>query len=144
MYAIHWQAVVVVWQIGSYQESVEVKPGIHTFWDAFGVLIQGALVPLIVSSALEHPTPCHLILHLILQAIYPTVIIILVALNRSQVEHGFERDDGPGFPNPTRPPLRTLTATIGSIATQKYDDGHRAVLHGIEPRPTGNSVSGPS
>ncbi|PIL33548.1 hypothetical protein GSI_04171 [Ganoderma sinense ZZ0214-1] len=107
LYCVLW-AVVVAWQIGDYQAAVETKAGTNTFWDVFGVFIRGALVPLI--------------------AIYPTVIIILVALNRSQVEHGFERDGGPELISPGRLPLSTLTVTVGSVAAEQ-DNPHGAGLY---------------
>ncbi|PIL25590.1 hypothetical protein GSI_11338 [Ganoderma sinense ZZ0214-1] len=80
--------VVVVWQIGSRindphmhssiffspQFSAKHQPNAdsNSFWFRGGVLIEGCLVPLI--------------------AIYPTAIIVLVALNKSAVENGLRRD----------------------------------------------------
>ena len=38
----------MAWQAGMYQHSVALNEGTNTFWDIFGILINGALVPLIV------------------------------------------------------------------------------------------------
>ncbi|KAI1790668.1 hypothetical protein LXA43DRAFT_1095270 [Ganoderma leucocontextum] len=99
-YCAVW-AAVVVWHIASDYAAADANAAGNngSFWAVYGAVISGALVPII--------------------AIYPTVIIILVALNRSQIEQRFECGDGwhgPDGPGPVRMPLRTLTVTIGSVA----------------------------
>ena len=49
------QAAVVAWQIGEYQKSIAIDTGTNTFWDIFGILVGGALVPLIVGGTLSIP-----------------------------------------------------------------------------------------
>ncbi|KAM5537028.1 hypothetical protein V8D89_009357 [Ganoderma adspersum] len=86
LYCTLW-IVVVVWQTGSWMDDPHLQSsfflslqvsGKHpadagSFWFKGGVLIEGCLVPLI--------------------AIYPTAIIVLVALNKSAVElNGFKRE----------------------------------------------------
>ena len=38
----------MVWQTGMYQHDIALHAGTNTFWDIFGILVKGALVPLIV------------------------------------------------------------------------------------------------
>ncbi|KAM5536738.1 hypothetical protein V8D89_009577 [Ganoderma adspersum] len=85
LYCTLW-IVVVVWQTGPWMDDPHLQSsfflslqvsGKHpadadSFWFKGGVLIEGCLVPLI--------------------AIYPTAIIVLVALNKSAVENGFKRE----------------------------------------------------
>ncbi|KAM5540003.1 hypothetical protein V8D89_006335 [Ganoderma adspersum] len=67
VYCALW-IVVLVWQAGKYL-GIPSHRGDNSFWDVFTVIINGALVPLI--------------------AIYPTIIIVIVVLNRSHIENSF-------------------------------------------------------
>ncbi|KAM5546327.1 hypothetical protein V8D89_000453 [Ganoderma adspersum] len=71
----------------------------HSFWYIFGFINESSLVPLI--------------------AIYPTIIIILVALNRSHVENGFLKATQSGF-HPAVP-LRELTVAVDTAVTTRCD-----------------------
>ncbi|PIL36318.1 hypothetical protein GSI_00006 [Ganoderma sinense ZZ0214-1] len=141
-YCAVW-AVVIVWQIGEYV-AADASAGVSSFWVVYGDMIAGALVPVIVSVDLHLPgipyprslpSSADEMNGLSLQAMYPNVIVVLVALNRSQIERGFgaerEPEDvlgapGPG-PGPARmPALRTLTITVGSVAETCAD----VVVHG--------------
>ncbi|KAI1787241.1 hypothetical protein LXA43DRAFT_1166250 [Ganoderma leucocontextum] len=114
LYCTLW-VVVVVWQIGStiddphLRSSVFFSPkfsGNHwhrhgsgsSFWFDGGVLIEGCLVPLI--------------------AIYPTVIIVLVALNKSAVENGMKHDV-------THLPAITVTVEMVVDMQRDVEDGVR-------------------
>ena len=114
------QVIVVVWQIGVYA-AADAEAGITTgFWEVYGFVTEGALVPVIVRHASSSPVHRSTTVadSMRPQAIYPTTIVILAALNRSQIECGFRRkhEDGEGGPGPARMLLRTLTVTIGSVA----------------------------
>ncbi|TBU40622.1 hypothetical protein BD309DRAFT_899608 [Dichomitus squalens] len=96
VYCALW-AFVVVWQAGMYQHSIALHAGTNTYWDIFGILINGALVPLI--------------------AIYPTIIIVLVALNRSHVENGLTATSQTS----SNPSLRPLAVRIDRSVTSRCD-----------------------
>ncbi|PIL26704.1 hypothetical protein GSI_11231 [Ganoderma sinense ZZ0214-1] len=96
-YCALW-AVVVAWQIGDYQTEVETNAGNNTFWDIFGVIINDALVPLI--------------------AIYPTIIIVLVALNRSHVENGMAST---GQTSSTGASIRLTTVRVDTTVASHHD-----------------------
>ncbi|KAI1788216.1 hypothetical protein LXA43DRAFT_1084491 [Ganoderma leucocontextum] len=123
LYCTLW-VVVVVWQIGEstiddphLRSSVFFSPkfsGNHwhhdhgsSFWFVGGVLIEGCLVPLI--------------------AIYPTVIIVLVALNKSAVENGMKRDVA-GLP--------AITVTVELVV-----DMQRDVEDGVRRSPSSKTES---
>ncbi|PIL28050.1 hypothetical protein GSI_09802 [Ganoderma sinense ZZ0214-1] len=73
VYSAIW-AVVVAWQAGEYKPS-SPSPSMVRFLDIFGLVVQSALLPII--------------------AIYPALIIVLVALHRSHVEKALSQDDIP-------------------------------------------------
>ncbi|TBU27640.1 hypothetical protein BD311DRAFT_696339 [Dichomitus squalens] len=99
LYCALW-IVVVVWQVGidnrfiknSVMASLKKEPPRPSFWTVGGVLIEGCLVPLI--------------------AIYPTIIIVVVALNKSPVDNNM-KGDLPG-PDP-------LTVVVNTTVTSHSD-----------------------
>ncbi|KAM5536749.1 hypothetical protein V8D89_009588 [Ganoderma adspersum] len=103
-YCALW-AVVVAWQIGDYQKIVETNSGNNTFWDIFDVIIKGALVPLI--------------------AIYPTIIIVLVALNRSHVENGMAST---GQTSSSGASIRLTTVRVDTTVASHYEHHHQSPL----------------
>ena len=58
----------------------------------------------------------------ILKAIYPTAIIVLVALNRSHIETAFTRSTPSSF---SHLPLRPLTVAVNTTVTTLSDNQHR-------------------
>ncbi|KAM5540008.1 hypothetical protein V8D89_006340 [Ganoderma adspersum] len=73
-------------------------PGQKDFWDIFTIIVNGTLVPLI--------------------AIYPTVIIVLVALNRSHIADGFTT---PTQSNAGRHPLPALAIGVNTSVITHCD-----------------------
>lgn len=112
------QAVVVVWQIGDSQKDIETHAGSHSFWDIFKVIIDGALVPLIVRPYTLTATD-HCCISVSPQAIYPTVIIVLVALNRSHVENGMA-STGQTSSSGTAS-IRLTTVRVDTATASHYD-----------------------
>ncbi|PIL25600.1 hypothetical protein GSI_11348 [Ganoderma sinense ZZ0214-1] len=112
LYCTLW-IVVVVWQTGSWitdphlrssfllslQSSGKLKHESASFWFKGGVLIEGCLVPLI--------------------AIYPTAIIVLVALNKSAVGNGFQRDWDEDAAGP--PGIKVAIETVVSTYSDAED-----------------------
>ncbi|KAM5540170.1 hypothetical protein V8D89_006310 [Ganoderma adspersum] len=98
IYCALW-GVVLAWQAGEYKGNVW-ESGDNSFWNVFNVIMNGALVPLI--------------------AIYPTVIIVVVALNRSHIENGFPRT----CPEMSIHPLsrRPLAVAVHTTVTTSCDD----------------------
>ncbi|KAI1784824.1 hypothetical protein LXA43DRAFT_190553, partial [Ganoderma leucocontextum] len=88
IYCALW-VMVLAWQAGTYMGMGWIA-GDNSFWDIFNVIMNGALVPLI--------------------AIYPTVIIVLVALSRSHVESGFTKTSSQS--SVCALPLRPLTVAV--------------------------------
>ncbi|PIL34469.1 hypothetical protein GSI_03245 [Ganoderma sinense ZZ0214-1] len=84
---------VLAWQVGKYK-GIPSHPGDNSFWDIFSIVIDGALVPLI--------------------GIYPTVIIVVVALNRSYVENSFTKAslDSSVYPLPLPPLAVAVNTTV--------------------------------
>ncbi|KAM5536302.1 hypothetical protein V8D89_010038, partial [Ganoderma adspersum] len=110
IYCAVW-ILVAAYQTGVYFQNPATQCGAtdcqssyyHSFWYIFGVTMNAALVPVI--------------------AIYPTIIIILVALNRSHMENGFMKATESGFRGALLVPLRQLTVTADStaVSTQQCD-----------------------
>ncbi|KAM5535101.1 hypothetical protein V8D89_011187 [Ganoderma adspersum] len=73
IYCAIW-VIVVAWQGWEYKPD-SPSPAVVRFLDRFGLIFQGALVPLI--------------------AVYPALIIVLVALQRSHVEKALTHNDIP-------------------------------------------------
>ncbi|KAM5545307.1 hypothetical protein V8D89_000920 [Ganoderma adspersum] len=78
----------------------------NSFWYIFGLIFDSALVPLI--------------------AIYPTIIIILVALNRSHIENGFMKATESNFH--TASPLRQVTVTIDAAVTTQSEQNRSSEM----------------
>ncbi|KAM5531450.1 hypothetical protein V8D89_014907 [Ganoderma adspersum] len=97
IYCALW-TVVLAWQAGTYDWGTIWAQGDNSFWDIFDVIINGALVHLI--------------------AIYPTVIIVLVALNRSHMESGFTR---PSQDSVYALPLHPLTVAVNTTVSTRCD-----------------------
>ncbi|EJF56327.1 hypothetical protein DICSQDRAFT_175007 [Dichomitus squalens LYAD-421 SS1] len=97
---------VVAWQIVVYQSSISDDDHAPAFQARFGDFISGGLVPLI--------------------AIYPAIVIILVAQNRSHIEKAF----GGGAVNTPEPShwdgIRTPSATVLHIARQGGEVGEES------------------
>ncbi|KAM5537031.1 hypothetical protein V8D89_009360, partial [Ganoderma adspersum] len=130
------QIVVVVWQIGSrindphMRSSIFLSPhfsakhqphpsDLDSFWFRGGVLIEGCLVPLI--------------------AIYPTAIIVLVALNKSAVENGLRRErarDG------TLPPAIITVAVAVETVVDTHSDSDAAEDDTCSPSESDNFKAG--
>ena len=113
--------MVIVWEVGvdnrNIREQIFFEHRHHqsSFWAEGGVLIEGCLVPLIVSP---YPSTKSSLLDLndphTYQAIYPTVIIVLVALNKSGVENGFKPSEAAGPPG--------IAVTVETVVSTHSDD----------------------
>ncbi|KAM5536737.1 hypothetical protein V8D89_009576 [Ganoderma adspersum] len=110
LYCALW-IVVIVWQVGVDNQYIRtlifVQHHHHesSFWAQGGVLIEGCLVPLI--------------------AIYPTVIIVLVALNKSGIENGFKPSGVAGPPG--------IAVEVETVVSTHSDD--------VEDSPSGTAGS---
>lgn len=94
--------------------------------------MKGALVPLIVRPApLLYRSILRASIFCYLQAIYPTIIIVLVALNRSHVENGFMKSSSSRItlgPEALRPPTAVANATVTTCYDSQPRDDTETVL----------------
>ncbi|PIL25601.1 hypothetical protein GSI_11349 [Ganoderma sinense ZZ0214-1] len=130
LYCALW-VVILVWQVGDDEGSIRaVIYAQHqhlslSFWTEGGVLIEGCLVPLI--------------------AIYPTVIIVLVALNKSGIKNGFKRDIGGARPGGIAVAVETVVSTHSDLDAEDSPSEGTAGLgsfsHFGDPRRQGLDVS---
>ena len=83
---------MVVWQAGENTHDIfQNKTGDGTFWGVTGYFVNGGLVPVIVSTLISRDlswsNPDLSITHA--QAIYPMLIIVMVALKRAQADNTY-------------------------------------------------------
>ncbi|PIL28082.1 hypothetical protein GSI_09836 [Ganoderma sinense ZZ0214-1] len=140
-------AVLLTFQVANlYNRAVDEPPAVYVL-DIFAVITNGALIPMIVRST---PSPCTLRRVLTrpatfrlafapgdahpgraFQAIYPTVVIIFVALNKSHMEKGLTQHlESLPTPNITCMADRTSSSRDGERSPAELsviDDG--AVRH---------------
>ena len=95
----------------------------RSFWYIFGLIVDGSLVPIIVRLTSPFCAPI-IQLYLYSQAIYPTIIIILVALNRSHMESGLIKATESSLSATV--PLRQLTITVDTAVTTRCDMGRQS------------------
>ncbi|KAM5545305.1 hypothetical protein V8D89_000918, partial [Ganoderma adspersum] len=100
IYCAIW-IVLVAYQTGMYNHDggrTADKTYLHSFWFVFGLIANSAVVPMI--------------------AIYPTIIIVLLALDRSHMESGFMKTEDTGY---YRLPPHPLTVVVDTVVTTRRD-----------------------
>ncbi|PIL33724.1 hypothetical protein GSI_04349 [Ganoderma sinense ZZ0214-1] len=118
IYSAMW-VLIVAFQISEFvyaKGGSALTPDESRFLGILNVVVHGILIPAI--------------------AIYPTVVIILVALGKAQVERKVMQQ----LESPTPPPLTRLVVNIETVTTTHYDDSSEVLViggHGDSGREVG-------